>query len=847
MEQTGKAERDAPFRLGQDEAEYLEVQGYNLGDLQLWADVISTPNAHGAAEILAARTATHGPYSVPLFVLSYLLRRSQVSARALRILIHATLERLHHPELIDEGGGMDERNRFILFVRLLRHARRVCPGAIPSLPTILIQPLLQGQDQSKVGPSGRFQRRIHMLNKAMRLIAVPSPTSIFKSNVYQEAALVRILRFMSEHNPPLQINREGYRAVILIQLAQKKTANEQQWAELKALSWPPWKEDRTAMDADITLEHHGISKAGETLQRMREAGYAHKEWERVASIYAGWDTDGTPTIQTMVNLGTAGERFRSGAALWIARITATRTAQEAWACFLACEDERLPRNQDVLLAVFRKLHKEEIRMRVSEKIKERLAFRKIYPGDSKEVEPLPPSTHLYTYTRTSPPTVEAFYHQLRASGVVFEGHCLAFLVSNATSLRQGFHYLLASAERYPIIRSILFLEDPGATDVSKLPAPLFVAVIELLARFSNVPISSALEERRRCSIGPNLPDGLRPNMDHALVQAIEILKMHRESFSSTFAWNAVLNALGNESSLENMHSIIATSDHKSAGPLTQEMRKWGGAIAAYWLARKVLGLMEERHLALDGAGFLALCQVVENAAVGSWMIMRDAREEREKRAGRLEPHVERAWEFARRASHARYLQREFRLLVGDADDGDVARTKRPVNDTDGDQRHTWTMELLEVPNPALLHAYIRALGWLANFQGLVNLVRWMAENRDALAERRSRDRNGEVMMRRAVVALRVFAERSWLAHASGRKVPGHVDDVGAHKGPDSIGEGMETSMASDLGRLEVPAPEDVVDDMMRVIGGVEDWGGWASEEEVEVYCRDGRFRLFLGV
>ena len=80
------------------------------------------------------------------------------------------------------------------------------------------------------------------LNKIMGLVSYATAVQPFKDNPYQEAALVPILRYMAEHDPSLHIDRQGYRAVVRIQLAQKKTSNEQQWAELKALSWPPWKD-----------------------------------------------------------------------------------------------------------------------------------------------------------------------------------------------------------------------------------------------------------------------------------------------------------------------------------------------------------------------------------------------------------------------------------------------------------------------------------------------------------------------------------------------------------------------------------------------------------------------------
>jgi hypothetical protein len=41
--------------------------------------------------------------------------------------------------------------------------------------------------------------------------------------------------------------------------------------------------------------------------------------------------------------------------IWASRIRSTRTVEEAWACFLANEDEKLPPSQDVYYAMFEKL------------------------------------------------------------------------------------------------------------------------------------------------------------------------------------------------------------------------------------------------------------------------------------------------------------------------------------------------------------------------------------------------------------------------------------------------------------------------------------------------------------
>ena len=824
------------FRPSHSAAALMQSRGYILGNIRGWAEILSMPDSFQAATKLEKLRAKYSVKAVPIFVISRLLLRSYIGARALKLLQPLAFETVeyHKPYL---RRNRDENDIFVLFGRLLRHIRVVWPSAIEILPELLLRNLSHNASGShssteftssnKVLDDEQLEKLTHKLNKAMRLIALPTAVEPFKGTAPQETAIVRILSFMAEHDPPLEINREGYRAVTMVQLTQPKSPSDQQWAELKALSWPPWKEERTAMDADITVEEHGRPKAKETLERMREAGYGPREWERVASVYTGWDTDRTPTIQTRVRFGFTRERLESGAALWATRITTTRTVQEAWACYLACEDEGTPPDQEIYLAIFQKLYEDELRQQKSPKYRREISGKgtfRLWPGDTREIEPLPPSAHQYTYTRLPPPKVDLFYRQLRARGIVFEDRCLAFLVAKARTLVRGIEYLVGSITHYPAICDLLVLE-PEA-DVTQLPTSIFNAFLGLLGRFSKLSLSPALPHEfrslKRPAFTSEVLEGQSLNFDSTLVRAIELLKRRRPWHRAP--WNSVLCSLGNESSLQNLWTIVSENQHE-AGSITAEHKKWRGAITAFHLTQRVCSLMSEINLDPDIVGFQALCQVHENLAFGCWTLMRDeVRCENGLDSGtQSKLHVKEAVELMRASTvHAARLRERFWILVG----GDQV-------DNPPDADELGFSRLLEAPSPALLHAYIRALGWMGDYQGLVETVHWMAKHRHELAERRGRDRNGETVMRRAITALRVFLERSWIAATEDRE---KVSDAELEE------DNLRTRLVSQTQQLETPARESVIREVEELVESVEDWWGWATDEEVGQYCQHRRFQ-----
>ncbi|KAK1055505.1 hypothetical protein LTR33_014121 [Friedmanniomyces endolithicus] len=850
LQETGQAERDSPFQLTSSEDAFLRKQGYGKPDLEVWARIVSLRDPLDAASSLADLVQAPDERHVPVFLLTFLLRRDDFKSRALFVLLEIC------PRLLDghlRRTGLtapSENTIFVIFVRLVRHARELLLAYLP---------------KASMAHSAPLNNLTNMLNKAMHLLSLETAVAPFQDNPHQEAAIVRILRFMTEHQPQLQITRDGYRAVVRIQLAQKKTPGEQQWAGLKALSWPPWKQNRTAMDADITAEEHGTTAAAATLRRMREAGYRPTEWERTAELHAGWDVDGTPAIQRRALLGTGSTRFRSQSAIWAARIAGTRTAQEAWAAYLAFEDALVPASDDVHVAIVQKLYGEEKRQRTSadrEKSKdEPIEQRKrLLPGDAKEVDPLPPSTHLYTYTRLPVPTVEGFVRHLQDRQFELGHRALAFVVAHAARLRLGFSYLEASSSHIPGIDTLLSFDLDAST--AAVSDPLFTAFVQLLCRFSNVPLNTIGRKSRSASFRshkPLLRDGnmFHPlNPHHPIVFALELLRARGTTSPQT--WNSVLQALSRDATLVSMRFLRVADTSSSA---ERDLLDWSrGAIKVHRLVSRTLSLLQDVHTDLDSGGFHCLCLTVENLAIGCWTILRSDTDEanaprRIRSFGLIEPTATQdANALLRSSSHVKRLKGIFNTLIGVAPN----TTRPPYSPSTEDDSSPpppppatalpppGPLPLLHIPSTAVLHAYVRALGWMADHAGLLSLVRWLVAHRDELNTQWSRERSGREMLRKALTALRVFLERSWLQETEART----KTDQGELSASVGVGgEGDDAPAASrppdrkvkNLRSLEGAASAEVRSEIEALVNGVESWRGWPTDEEVVRYCRHRRF------
>lgn len=838
-----------------DDIEDLEKASCNADDLELWARILTAPNSTRGVNLLLfgekTELADADPSRVPSFVLTIFLGRQWITRCALRLIIGYIVEWAQHkvvdvpanpPRSLTGDGTLTAHDQPSLasisalprhfpvkveaFVGLIRHARQIWPESLEQIVTRAIALLQTELPSDDIKSRGRQRFGMALLfNHLLYQVSRPTAVEPYKSIVHQETGQALILRHMAESDPPLNLTREGYRGVLQVQLARKKTGQERGWARLKAPSWPPWKEEKTGLDALVGLEH-GISRAGEVLHRMQEAGYPLRRWEQVAMIYAGWDTDSSPTVQERTIM----KEFRSKHGkpyVWAARIRSTRTIQEAWACFLAHEDERSRPHQEVYLAMMEKIHFENLRKSGKRSVYQSShhfgdsdpadpPLRLIYAGDAKEVFAPPSSAHQETYTRSKPLTVEQLLRQMVDRGVKPSGRLHAFLIANASSLEAGVSLLSAGhdIEQKGLVE-LLYL---GQGPIDKCSPTVFAAWIQLLARFPNTTHQLPGVRVRRYHVGTWVLDMAQP-----IIRAYYLLIERRPLYRP--AWNALFRSLAYDTGVS---VSIPHHSQKGRDPFIVKFRQQLHRIVPLEMMRQSMTTMRELDLELDLEGFKSLCMVFTNAAQASRRLLVDSaaldqRKKMQKRSRSVSPTAESLLGKARELLHdGIYIRQEFDNLVGSASNGLMARDPAIESPDMVDLPRLYT-----TPNPAILHVYARALGATEHWRGILELLEWMKEYWPELLLRKTEDLSGDRMLRRTFVAIRAFVELGEDESSSGKGVKENA--VG--KLEDENGEIVPTV-----------APADIVSQMKDIVNSVPEWGGWPSSDEVALYIERGLAR-----
>ena len=796
------AESDTPddttFALSARERIILGSTDYTEHHVDYYFNILSSKDSLFAARLL---TATAGP---PFFVYRDFLARSHIRPEALRHLLN------HLPVWDQETLELSDRLVLSVFESLLYHCRRVWPQAIPLMATWLTHELRLSDAQIN-----RFQEfdllkddfaavphLTSQYNYALRLLSSPSHIAPFKNTVLQEAAQAIILKHMADHTPALAIDRVGYRAVTRVQLATKKTAPEQEWARLKSPSWPPWKEDRTGMDARIDLDY-GVSRAHQILLRMQEAGYPLGAWDQVAMVYAGWDTDRSPTVQKRIFLDDfAEDRLVNN--LWIARIRTTRTAQQAWACFLAYQDENLPPDHRIYHAMFEVLIEERKRVRLGpenighEVDEDHDGLDPLYPGDTKEIGSPPSSAHQLTYIRAEIPSIQQLYNHMREDGKHPSDDTVEMLLDSAETLAEGLVYLETGIhENYDAAVGALLRGSEDCEGLDVIPDRLFAAYVRLLCRFPHTPHGP--DTKSHWSYGSLVRNSL--DLRQPLARALYLLVQQKRTYRP--AWNCVFSALARRQapSLASGWRLLALRGQKYLSLENELYDK----IFAFSLAQQVNDSMRENDLTLDEDAFLDICIVAEHAASAVQTVFGSQKYRQDHTAGVLTRLTLKADTTFQKGPE--WIKEQFWTLTEGGKDS--LSTQPEPEDTE-----THLPSLYVRPNPALLHAYIRALGLFRDYDGLVELVQWMVKRELQLKKRRAMDRRGRILMRRALIALRVFVEDRW------EPFKPELDD------------GEIAAIAS--------ASAEQIEEIRMLVESVKHWGGWPSDEEVEMYVAYGR-------
>ncbi|KAI9684010.1 MAG: hypothetical protein M1822_005837 [Bathelium mastoideum] len=815
------------------ELEFLQKRGYDTSDIKQWAAIILSPSGRHAAlhlSELQSRMRDRSSRDAPLFLVLLLLRCRPMTVETLKLLLRHVWkrddifarDRFRQRRDADSSDATAYRNTVLeyqtgnlpIIHRLIEQALMIWPAAIVNIADLAVK-LLEGETlvqhltvQDLKLSNMQLTRLSKYYNSILAHLSRTATIDKYKSTIFQQRAQFDLLARMAEHRPPLTVTQVGYRALIIIQLAQRKNSRERDWANLKSKTWPPWKQDQTGLDAEKGLEY-SMTRAAMVIRKMQEAGYGTTQWERVAKIFTGWNTDDTPTIQRRAFIH-APPRVEEGSKksvetklqvqLWAARIQTTRTVREAWGCFLSCRSQGLSERSAVCTSMLEKLVYEERRCQLNEpelvsgaissptrKIEAGFSREDPYlSGDGREIHPPPISPLETMYLPSEPPSVDNFFEQMIRNNVPVSDTCLAFLMDNATSLAQARYYLVKSRPSSHVDSLINRLQEPMPE--LKLSRLVFTCLIRAYCRFDNVRPYHTYSFARL----PGYQAGswvLRspPSLIFAL-KLLDMLKIdHRP------AWNAAL------SSLRAMKRFfVAGPGH----PLSDAMNR----IIAFDVAHRLCASMRFVNLDPDYMNFLHLCSITQSALIASFRIQA---KEKGSLLGNW-PHsprmLEQTLEAAKKitASSSKSLRDIFVSLVGGVGSDLKVSKRKSRSKKEIDALSPFMPRLLTTPPPVAFHAFVRALGLGKNFGALRNLTRWMVTHKPELDIQIHAARNGRRQFRRTITALAVFVERS--------------------------------TVGVDLEPIDSEALEEIALECRQLIEGVgEEWGGWPTEEEIEAY------------
>ena len=820
----------------------LSERGYDIEDVVTWAWIITAPNSALAASRLLV--ASNQPQSlsqaaVPTFVFLLVLRRPRASLWAIKLLVVHGWDRLENrfnPEWQSIAMALNNQSSIvptrdptaspsatyqeakfpvmsmetiiIMVIRLLRLANRYWPPAIPSIVEMLTSHVTSDsgiRSQSSDNLSVDFISRLTFLfNRLLQLLARPTSAYPFISIAHQERAQFNIIRKMTEFQPALTVNQEGYRAIISVQLAHRKTLSERNWAFLKSKAWPPWREDKLGISVRKS-EGLEISRANRALRNLGEAGYSSGPWEDAAGILSGWDTDQSPTIQkrTIFSPG-VGIRLEAGRGIqsppllsfiWEARIKATRTIEEAWACFLSYQEEAdvYPNVYGAMLEKIAFEERRKIDLERAVTSNDRLQDQDSSPasGDMLELESSSTNPREMTYTRTPPPSFSAFAWSMIDKGIKPNGRMLGVMFDNAINIDEGFRFLGASSLQLDHIKQLQGLEeiDPENLIIAR---PVFTAFIGLLIRYHHARIPRNIG----LNATPELLRKQQPAMSHAL-QLVLVIKP-----PYTAPWNVLLSAVAGKN--------LRLSQTTHGSNLNQDVDCWASLFS-------IVVEMEDAEVAIDFSTFHILCAKFEKMCRQHKLRTRAGKQLYDRMAD--QGLAEDAWVIFTKQGLSR-LKRMFKNLVSldltqntSPEDTEIILSSKSTLSAKAGQSSSMLLPLLlHLPSPANVHVFMRVLGSARDDEGIVDFLRWMAFASSELEAMTRELRNGPRLFRFALIAARVYLERSWTQFV-------------------------------DHGTVEDEASDSAVLEASSIINSVESWGGWATDDEVHEYCRKGHWNF----
>lgn len=827
--------------------EYLEARGYSAADVATWAWILRSNTTYEAMlrvfalEELGKR---HGPDApgIPHFIPLFFLRtKDTIEAKAFRLILTYSLHLIRGrplPTLYHfASGGLDtELDQEALFKHtktsidpnmcvalvdsLLHHGRQVWPQSQLEVARAFAFYLTRPPDE--VADAQKDQFKAEKANKFLKTLSLPSNESPFASASIQQQAQFEILKAMAGQRPVLPITREGYRGIITVQLAHKKTALERQSTELKAPSWPPWKEDKLGIDSQRDGEELK-SRAMQVVNQMKHAGYLHSSWEEVASILAGWDTDKSPTIQTRGRIHRASpDPFGKPdyVAIWIARVRATRTVREAWACFLSYQDLGHPPHRAIYKAMAEKLIFRE------KAVKEDFdQISSALPGDGLEVFPEPSSARDVIYVNTNPPTLDEFLKQMLSQGIRPGERFLALLLRSARTFNEGLDYISCSDLTNCQIKALCAVQGgqpandiPDRKILDEVPDPIFSAFIKFLCKFSGLDTYLDRSDIHMADTFPIIMSGREAAKSTTLFAYAQKWEPGSVIDCPKILSHAIrlVKSRNSQSPQPWMHLLFCLNTSRiSERPLMDSTMQ---LVLAWFEIVEVVGWMNERGIEPGLYGFQTMCRSFIKAVTA---------------AVKHPDAAERALELVERAMIRKNLvhcghvnrtpedlvQNGLRVLKKHFDqlvllDPKILQSTEIASNAKGPPNSRVTVPSMpHVPTPVVLHAFVRALGTAEDSDGLLSLLRWMKQTAPILQESADEFLTGRRMMRRTVVAMRVYLEQP--------------------RGKPLYGPSSAQYSYNESGEPVFPDPN--LQEAYEIIEGTELLGPWPDAQEVSEY------------
>jgi hypothetical protein len=765
--------------------EYLKLlrgKGYEVEDVVTWSWIVTSKSADQAVKRLFAvstKLSESGRTPIPLFVFLLILRSRDVSAAGLKLLMNILWTRTpisgvrRPPSFLQIQ--VSEQSAVILIIRLMRHARKVWPEALGEIVSLMTQLIGYGGSGTLTLKSEQAQRLCHFYNRILTLLSLPTSAHPFRAVAIQQQAQFRLLRKMNEFEPKLPVTREGFRALAKVQVAHKKTDLERRWARFKALGWPPWKENKSGVDAE-SGSTGSLSRAVDVLSRMGESGYNTLTWEKQARVLAGWDTDRSPTIQRRKllarpplirsitslddSLSADPEREQE---IWAARISATRTVKEAWACFCSfekqCSSDRLERQTLVHLAPWHAMF-------------ERLFYSNrdipgdhIDPGDGKETYPEPTSPHDFLYVPTEPPSVGELFNKMVTKGLKPAGRLLADLIDHAPTISEGLKYisqsLLTEIKQDVLMHAEKYHPAYIRETLSTIPDFLLAAFVRLLTRARS----------------PDL-ELYRPTSASSLSNHQS--RWPRKLRVTPNLYAAQLVAISETPYLPTWHALFAGLLRQLRRSKFKKDRKYDGVYKIWISMQGLLQTMANAGMAVDVSCLQVIYQISEEVIMCS-------------------PHLG----SAPGRGSPQHIANAAKLTVKSLFHQVVAGYHDPPS-------KSWLpigaeVSLLTVPSPATLPGLVRVLGIAGDSNAILCLLRWMSRFAPELNAVSKEVSNGHRMLRRTIITMRVFLERSWTEPNS-----------------ESV-----TLISQSL-----------LDEAEQLVQQHARWGGWPTDGEVEDYLKN---------